>query len=75
MKLPTDLVSENQTITRLKKEIDSLQKILNNATRRGFSLCALLNGDFSSLSKLNPMGSRNCDDDDDDNEEEKEAKK
>jgi hypothetical protein len=77
IKLPTDLeVSENQTITRLKKEIDSLEKILNNATRRGFSLCALLNGDFSSLSKLNPMGSRNCDDDDDDDdEEETEAKK
>tara|TARA_A100001015_G_scaffold297926_1_gene380004 strand:- start:2253 stop:3293 length:1041 start_codon:yes stop_codon:yes gene_type:complete len=81
IKLPTELeVSENQTITRLKKEIDSLEKILNNATRRGFSLCALLNGDFSSLSKLNPMGSRNCgddddDDDDDDDEEETEAKK
>ena len=78
IKLPTDLeVSENQTITRLKKEIDSLEKILNNATRRGFSLCALLNGDFSSLSKLNPMGSRNCGDDDydDEEEEEEEAKK
>ena len=70
IKLPTDLeVSENQTITRLKKEIDSLEKILNNATRRGFSLCALLNGDFSSLSKLNPMGSRNCGDDDDDDDD------
>jgi hypothetical protein len=71
IKLPTDLeVSENQTITRLKNELGSLSKKLENASKEGFSLCALLNGDFSSLSKLNPMGSRNCGDDDDEDEEE-----
>ena len=64
IKLPTDLeVSETQTITRLKKDLHSLYEKLNKANKEGFSLCALLNGDFSSLLKLNPMGSRNCNND------------
>lgn len=62
-KLPTELeVSENQTITRLKKEIKGLLGQIDNSNKTGFSLCALLNGDFSSLAKLNPM-KKGCDED------------